>query len=820
MIDRRLRLLVAAVVVIAACTGSGADSTAEQGGAPAGASPRSARDAAGTSALGTRLTDSFGALLWARIPDDIEDGVFGPLGGGHQQIYGVTATSSGFVAVGVDAIDGDQPAVWISSDGVSWDRVPNDGRTFGGGFMLDVTAGGPDLVAVGQRAGIDELSDAAVWTSPDGITWSPVDDQAEALGGAGSQRIETVIAAGPGFVAVGSDETDGAVWTSTDGRAWSRVPDPDGVLGGPGDQRIEDIVARPGGLVAVGGDSDETQGDIAVWLSSNGLDWTRVPTDEALAPGTGQIALGVAAGGPGLVMVGLAEYRDSSVAAVWTSPDGLAWTRVPHDGSVFGGENGSAMTAVSAWDRGLVAVGQDNAFDGSPDAAAWFSLDGLTWSKAPYDFDTFGGLFAPYDSQYMLDVTVGDDLIVGVGVEGPFSEARAAIWAAATSDTLVAVGLPVPGPDEPINGIVATSASGWKRIELESEIARGPWLGGLMITDVIGGGPGLIAVGTEFVGEAAAVAAVWTSEDGLDWTRIAHHETFSITEAELMTAIARHGEGFAAVGMQASEDPARFNEEADGAVWLSPDGLNWTRVVSDPAVFGGAGAQGLVDVAQGGPGLVAVGTDGRGGAIWTSVDGVVWQQIQDPVFGRRVAAVAAVGPNTVAVGQDDDEPAVWVSADGLDWRPVELPPSEERDGFGPFSEWMTAVAPAPNGFVATGSTFRSAVVWTSPDALTWERIPDVSERFDRGMDLITSDGSRSAAAGVAEEGDYSLTILLSEDSTVWESVPFDERVFAPANAILLPGGIAFGPHGSVVVVGTELDGSRATGVIWVGPPTD
>ncbi len=52
--------------------------------------------------------------------------------------------------------------------------------------MWSATAGGPGLVAVGSDAGGGDV-DAAVWTSPDGITWSRVPLDEAVFGGTADQ---------------------------------------------------------------------------------------------------------------------------------------------------------------------------------------------------------------------------------------------------------------------------------------------------------------------------------------------------------------------------------------------------------------------------------------------------------------------------------------------------------------------------------------------------------------------------------------------------------------------------------------------------------
>ena len=211
--------------------------------------------------------------------------------------------------------------------------------------MTSVILGGPGLVAVGREDSGDDL-DVAVWTSPDWITWSQIIHDEAVFGGEGFQAMNSVTAGGPGLVAVGVDwlgsEPGVEVWTS----------------------------------------------DAAVWISADGITWSRVTHDEVVFGGEGFQAMNsVTAGGPGLVAVGVDESRhapdmgvSTSDAVVWTSPDGITWSRVAHGEAVFGGDGFQAMNSVTVGESGLLAVGVDGS-GGHQDAAVWASAGGITWSQ-------------------------------------------------------------------------------------------------------------------------------------------------------------------------------------------------------------------------------------------------------------------------------------------------------------------------------------------------------------------------------------------------------------------------------------------------------
>jgi hypothetical protein len=334
------------------------------------------------------LANAPSLVTWSRVSDDRA----GLRADGGGWMSSVVAGGPGFVAVGSVDIEGQDElsgAVWTSTDGASWSRVPHDDAIFNSGRISSVIVGGPGLVAVGAidehpdlSVGVGGGGDAAVWTSPDGVTWSRVSHDDAVFGGPGHQWMSDVTIGGPGLVAVGWDETNGAaVWTSADGIVWSRVPPSDLLssrLRDTGDSMTAVTAGGPG-LVAVGG--------LTVWTSPDGINWSEVPDDTAFSGGSGGYPkiTSVTTGGPGLVAVGWIDHH----AAVWTSPDGVVWSRVPHDESLFGapispdqlGQGADrgvrhGMTAVAAGPSGLVAVGADGPANAAPD-------DGIVWIAEP-----------------------------------------------------------------------------------------------------------------------------------------------------------------------------------------------------------------------------------------------------------------------------------------------------------------------------------------------------------------------------------------------------------------------------------------------------
>jgi hypothetical protein len=305
-------------------------------------------------------------------------------------------------------------AVWTTRDASTWNRVidPDLGGP-GSQQMTGIARSDRGLVAVGVSTGDDGDTDGRVWLSVDGTDWSAVTDAD--LGGPGDQFINGIATGGPGFIAVGQSDRDGdldiAAWTSSDGLDWETVTSP--ALGGPGDQVTwpfgRPVLVTDGMILVSGMDED----DAAIWTSVDGLSWTRAEVSEVLGGAREQMMAGLVPGPPGV----LAGGWDHPDAAVWTSPDGADWTRVDS----FGGPGEQRITAVIATEDGYVAVGDSVTYEeiyylgrgskGKSDAVVWTSNDGSFW-EAVDGLEELG-------DQHMYNVGALGSTVVAVGINSP-----------------------------------------------------------------------------------------------------------------------------------------------------------------------------------------------------------------------------------------------------------------------------------------------------------------------------------------------------------------------------------------------------------------
>jgi hypothetical protein len=205
---------------------------------------------------------------WTRI--DHDDDAFG--GGGSlasiraDGLWLAAPLGAGAVALG--HVNGDW-SLLRSADGYDWVRTVLDPEVFQGDWGINaVVAGGPGLVAVGNVddvPGDERDSDAAIWVSGDGLTWERIPHSEGLFGGSECQGVRTAVANGPLIVALGGTDPCRAaqvlpnmynrVWISDDGYTWQRVPHDDHLWGSGAvgaKQPITGATAHKGTVVAVG----------------------------------------------------------------------------------------------------------------------------------------------------------------------------------------------------------------------------------------------------------------------------------------------------------------------------------------------------------------------------------------------------------------------------------------------------------------------------------------------------------------------------------------------------------------------------------------
>ncbi len=210
-------------------------------------------------------------LAWTRAPETA--------GMRSARVVAVAAGGPGLVAVGSTGPFGsDGPAAaWTSADGVRWDRAPDQPVLHGirlravapqaSGVALGASAA-PGVVAVGESA---SGSLGAVMQSVDGRAWrrAPAD---VVLGRPGVQvRLYDVIGSARGIV-VGGVVNEGiqygvaAIWSSPDGTTWSLEP----TTAALSDGEIEALAVSGDRLIGVGDRGAPDAYVATVWLSPAG----------------------------------------------------------------------------------------------------------------------------------------------------------------------------------------------------------------------------------------------------------------------------------------------------------------------------------------------------------------------------------------------------------------------------------------------------------------------------------------------------------------------------------------------------------------------
>jgi hypothetical protein len=217
--------------------------------------------------------------------------------------------------------------------------------------ILGVARAGETFALLASLPYRDETSpEVAIWWSSDGASW--VQTKAFPVG----LRLQSIAAAGPGFVASGFGDDGGAVWVSADGRDWQRVNDPS-----LSDGTINQLVVTRSGMVGFGWRSDDDRGSI--WTSADGLEWLAATNETGLTVARGLQAVGSYDGRA----IAFVSEGDDEPPAIWETTGRAEWTRVGALPDV------AWVARVAGGPAGWAAIG---------DGRAWTSKDGRSWSNA------------------------------------------------------------------------------------------------------------------------------------------------------------------------------------------------------------------------------------------------------------------------------------------------------------------------------------------------------------------------------------------------------------------------------------------------------
>ena len=215
----------------------------------------------------------------------------------------------------------------------------------------------PNLVMIGDTYG----NDTVFWHGNDKGTWvvvepTPVHD-------AGKAAVDVISLDGI-FIAANNSESDhsAVLFTSESGQVWSE-------LVRFRNAEIGSIAKYQQGAVAVG--FDRAQRSAAIWVSHDRASWTQLPITEALKDARMDLIIT-----DGVSLIALGRRLEDDGVIVWRSSDADTWERLPVSlGNVL------VRDAIFT-ELGVVVVGVEVRLSA---AAIWTSPKGRVYRRVPHD---------------------------------------------------------------------------------------------------------------------------------------------------------------------------------------------------------------------------------------------------------------------------------------------------------------------------------------------------------------------------------------------------------------------------------------------------
>lgn len=317
--------------------------------------------------------------------------------------------------------EGSPAAIWWEDDDLVW-RPADLPALRSNTLLLDVVAGGPVLVAVGQDFVNADGPEPLVWVSVDGRSWAAVD-----TAGLGQGGMSHVAMGQAGLFAFGTGPSEEPhAWISPDGRHWTSSPsestltvasNPALVGAGP---TLTAFVPPPPAA-----NGERGAGPISVWRPSGSDSWNKV----AELPASDGAYVDVAATGP-LGWVALGQLEGHRLA--WASVDGVTWQLAAAAPSrtvstIFGDSTGFIGVGYYNTGTGCAISETDNV------GQTWTSTDGNVWSLV----DEFKS------GEWIETLRRRNRTLIGIGLSYRDGDAVGTTWTARLPDTLTQ---PVPTP--------------------------------------------------------------------------------------------------------------------------------------------------------------------------------------------------------------------------------------------------------------------------------------------------------------------------------------------------------------------------------------
>ena len=323
---------------------------------------------------------------------------------------------------------------YSSADGVTWTPRSAVGAIGSGTARayasLTLYDGNLWYIGGADTTGEPAFARNDVWKSADGINWTRVTAAAPF-----TRRIRHAAFVMNGRLWVfGGEIPDGLggsswaldAWSTTDGATWTVEP-----TGGLDGTYLAKVIEQTGPerVTLIGGIQRGYSNN--VWQTTNGLDWTALSSNAPFSPRT---TYGVEFQGQlwifgGATADGKASGADSN--DIWRSGDGINWTRVATTGTIFSARDGhrvvlfkNKLWVIGGWDGMVGSGGTETRLND-----VWSSDDGIAWTK----HDPTGGVI--FSQRVGHDVAVYQDKlwVIGGSVQNGVNEND--VWSSPDGDT-------------------------------------------------------------------------------------------------------------------------------------------------------------------------------------------------------------------------------------------------------------------------------------------------------------------------------------------------------------------------------------------------